>query len=144
MNAPRMTRDQAVARLLDGIQDDLGSCDAIRALLERQFEAALRHRGSELAALAGQLEPQLEAMEARRVQRVQLVRALLGADATMADLFAKLDAARRDAAAGAWRQLEALVRDCKEATARNGSLMAEQYSTMQRLLHGEDATYAPR
>ena len=122
MNAPRMTRDQAVARLLDGIQDDLGSCDAIRALLE----------------------PQLEAMEARRVQRVQLVRALLGADATMADLFAKLDAARREAAAGAWRQLEALVRDCKEATARNGSLMAEQYSTMQRLLHGEDATYAPR
>ncbi|WP_296946682.1 flagellar export chaperone FlgN [uncultured Massilia sp.] len=144
MTAARMTRDQAVARLLDGIQDDLGACGAIRALLERQFEAALRHRGAELAALAGQLMPELDAMEQRRVQRVQLVRALLGPEATMDDLFPKLDAPRRAAASGAWRQLEELVRDCKDATSRNGNLMAEQYSTMQRLLHGEDQTYAPR
>jgi flagellar biosynthesis protein FlgN len=140
----RMTRDQAVARLLDGIEADLGACGGIRDLLERQFQAALRHRGAELTELAEQLMPQLESMEQRRQQRVQLARALLGADATMEKLFAQLDADRRDAAQAAWRQLEQLVRDCKEATARNGSLMAEQYSVMQRLLHGEDETYAPR
>lgn len=140
----RMTRDQAVARLLDGIQDDLGACTTIRDLLERQFQAALRHRGTELTALAGELVPQLDAMEGRRQQRVQLVRALFGADATMDDLFGSLPAPQRDRNAGAWEQLERLVRECKQASVRNGSLMADQYSIMQRLLHGEEQTYAPR
>lgn len=140
----RLTREQAIAQLLGGIQDDIRSCSAIRELLERQFQAALRRHAAELATLAEQLMPRLEAMEERRRQRVQLVRALLGAQATMAALFAKLDAPRRMAAGAAWEQLEQLVLDCKEATLRNGSLMAEQYSVMQRVLHGEDATYAPR
>ena len=140
----RMTRDQAVARLLDGVQADLSACNAVRALLERQFQAALRHRGAELTQLADELMPQLDAMEARRQQRVQLVRALFGADATMDRLFASMAAPQRAAAGAAWEQLEQLVRDCKQATARNGNLMAEQYSVMQRLLHGEEHTYAPR
>ena len=139
-----MTRDQAVARLLDGVQDDLTACAAVRALLERQFQAALRHRGPELALLAEDLMPQLDAMEERRQQRVQLVRALFGPDATMDQLFASLAAPQRSSASAAWAQLERLVRDCKQATARNANLMAEQYSVMQRLLHGENDTYAPR
>jgi flagella synthesis protein FlgN len=140
----RITRDQALTRLLDGIQADLGACSTIRDLLERQFQAALRHHGAELTALAGELMPQLDAMEQRRQQRVQLVRALFGQQATMDHLFASLPDARRDAAGAAWDQLEQLVRDCKQATTRNASLMAEQHSVMQRLLHGEDDTYAPR
>jgi len=140
----RMTRDQAVARLLDGIQLDVTACTTLRDLLEQQFQAALRHRGAELAALAEQLMPQLDAMEGRRQQRVQLVRALFGQQAGMDQLFAGLPPAQRDVASAAWTCLEALVRDCKSATTRNASLMAEQHSTMQRLLHGEDQTYAPR
>jgi flagella synthesis protein FlgN len=104
----RLTRDQAVARLLDGIDADLGTCGTIRDLLERQCQAAMRHRGTELTLLAEALTPELDAMEQRRQQRVQL------------------------------------VRDCKQATTRNGNLMAEQFTIMQRLLHGEDDTYAPR
>lgn len=140
----RLTRDQAVTRLLDGVQADLGACGTIRDLLEQQFEAALRHRGAELTALAGALTPQLDAMEGRRQQRVQLVRALFGAQATMDQVFGSLAPAQRGTHLAAWSQLEELVRDCKQATARNGNLMAEQYSTMQRLLHGEDQLYAPR
>jgi flagella synthesis protein FlgN len=140
----RMTRDQAVTRLLDGVQADLGACGTIRDLLERQFKAALRHRGAELAELAGQLTPELEAMEQRRQQRVQLVRALLGPQATMDDLFGSLPASLRTRGQTDWGKLEALVRDCKQATTRNGNLMAEQFTIMQRLLHGEDDTYAPR
>jgi len=140
----RITRDQALARLLDGIQEDLASCATIRDLLERQFQAALRHRALELTGLADALVPQLDAMEQRRQQRVQLVRALFGPDATMDSLFASLGAAQRAAARADWERLEALVRDCKQATTRNGNLMAEQHSVMQRLLHGEDDTYAPR
>lgn len=140
----RMTRDQAISRLLDGIQADLGSCGAVHELLERQFQAALRHRGAELSLLAEQLMPQLDAMEERRKQRVQLVRALFGLEATMDQLFASLAPAQRSSAAAAWAQLERLVRDCKQATTRNGNLMADQYSVMQRLMHGEEDTYAPR
>jgi flagella synthesis protein FlgN len=122
----------------------LGSSSTIRDLLERQFQAALRHRGAELTALAEELMPQLDAMEQRRQQRVQLVRALFGQEATMDQLFGSLPDAQRAGAAAAWEQLEQLVRDCKQATTRNASLMAEQHSVMQRLLHGEDQTYAPR
>jgi len=140
----RMTRDQALGRLLDGIQDDMQACSTIRDLLERQFQAALRHRGAELAALADALSPELDAMEQRRQQRVQLVRALFGQQADMDQFFASLPPVRRPAALSAWEQLEQLVRDCKAATTRNANLMAEQHSMMQRLLHGEDDTYAPR
>jgi len=140
----RLTRDQAVARLLDGIQADLQACGVIRDLLERQFQAALRHRGAELGALADELMPQLDAMEQRRQQRVQLVRALHGASAGMDDLLNALPDAQRSRAASDWERLEQLVRDCKQATTRNGNLMADQYTVMQRVLHGEDQLYAPR
>lgn len=140
----RLTRDQAVARLLDGIQADLQACTAIRDLLERQFQAALRHRAAELGLLAEQLMPQLDDMELRRQQRVQLVRALYGADAGMDKLLNSLPPAQRARAGADWAQLEQLVRDCKQATTRNGSLMADQYTVMQRVLHGEEQLYAPR
>jgi flagella synthesis protein FlgN len=140
----RLTRDQAVTRLLDGIQDDIQACGAIRALLERQFQAALRHRAAELGELAEALTPQLDTMEQRRQQRVQLVRALHGASATMDDLLNGLAPTQRARAGADWERLEQLVRDCKQATARNGSLMADQYSVMQRVLHGEDQLYAER
>ena len=140
----RLTRDQAVARLLDGIQADLQACTAIRDLLERQFQAALRHRAAELGNLAEQLVPQLDSMEQRRQQRVQLVRALHGLDAGMDELLDSLPPAQRARAGADWARLEQLVRDCKQATTRNGNLMADQYTVMQRVLHGEDQLYAPR
>ena len=140
----RITRDQALATLLKGIQDDMEACSTVRDLLERQFQAALRHRGAELGELAGELMPQLDAMEQRRQQRVQLVRALHGPEATMDDLLQSLGAPQRARARADWERLEALVRDCQQATTRNGGLMAEQYSVMQRVLHGEDQLYAPR
>jgi len=139
----RLTRDQAAAQVLEGIRADLGACTAIRDLLERQFSAALRHRGSELAALGERLGPQLDTMEQRRRQRVQLVRALFGAEATMDAFFASLPAAQRASALSDWQALEQLVQDCQQATTRNRYLMAEQYSTMQRVLHGDSGTYAP-
>jgi flagella synthesis protein FlgN len=106
----RMTRQQAGARLVDGVGEDLAACAEICLLLERQFDAAVRHQSAHLAELAQQLTPLLDAMEARRQQRVALVRALLG----------------------------------QAATTRNSTLMAEQFSVMQRVLHGEEETYAPR
>jgi flagella synthesis protein FlgN len=62
----------------------------------------------------------------------------------MDDLFGSLPDLLRTRGQTGWDKLEALVRDCKQATVRNGNLMAEQFTIMQRLLHGEDDTYAPR
>jgi flagella synthesis protein FlgN len=139
-----MTRQQAVAALADGVDQDLVAANAIHALLERQFQAALRHQGAELAALAEELTPALDAMDARRKQRVALVRALNGIDATMAGFIAAQPEPGRARLAAAWLQLERLVVACKSATTRNGNLLAEQFTVMQRVLHGGDGTYAPR
>lgn len=140
----RMTRQQAVAALADGVRLDLEAARAVLALLERQFQAALRHKGSELAALAEELTPALDAMDARRRQRVALVRALHGAEGTMAQFIAAQPEPGRARLAAAWSELERLVVACKAATTRNGNLLADQFTTMQRVLHGEDQTYAPR
>lgn len=139
-----LTRQQANALLLEGVQRDLNEATTIHTLLEKQFEAAVRHRSAELTALADGLAPLLDAMEARRQQRLQLVRALLGPDATMAQYSASLETAARAIFDAAWNALETIVRACKEATTRNSQLLAEQYSVMQRVLHGEDEVYAPR
>ena len=139
-----LTRSQANALLLEGVRLDLGKAAVIHTLLEKQFEAAVRHRSAELTALADGLAPLLDAMEGRRQQRLQLVRALLGQQATMEQYTASLVPAARTTFEAAWSELEGVVRACKEATVRNGQLLAEQYSTMQRVLHGEDDLYAPR
>lgn len=140
----KMTRDQAVAKLAAGIQADLAASTTLLELLERQFDAALRHRTAQLGELAEQLMPALEAMEQRRVQRVALVRALLGPDGDMAKLIASLAAPGRAALAADWHALEQMVLECKRLNARNSALLTEQYSIMQRVLHGEEQTYAPR
>lgn len=140
----KMTRDQAVAKLAAGIQADLAASTTLLELLERQFDAALRHRTAQLGELAEQLMPALDAMEQRRVQRVALVRALLGPDGDMAKLIASLAAPGRAALAADWHALEQMVLECKRLNARNSALLTEQYSIMQRVLHGEEQTYAPR
>lgn len=140
----RMTRQQASAQLAAGVGADLAACATILELLERQFDAALRHHSARLAELAQQLEPALGAMEERRRQRVALVRALVGLDATMAGFIAGLDQPERTRLGAEWAGLERLVVECKRATARNSALLAEQFSVMQRVLHGEEQIYAPR
>ncbi|MDM5178434.1 flagellar export chaperone FlgN [Massilia sp. DJPM01] len=140
----RMTREQALGKLRAGVSADLDACQAILALLARQFEAALRHRSAELADLAEQLTPLLDAMEQRRVQRVSLVRALCGAAAGMATLIAGVAAAQGEQLAADWQALEQLVLECKRLNVRNSALLTEQFSIMQRVLHGEETLYEAR
>jgi len=140
----RLTRQQAASALAEGVEQDLNAANAIHALLERQFQAALRHQGAELGALAEELTPALDAMDARRKQRVALVRALQGPEGTMAGFIAGQPEPGRAQLAASWGELERLVVACKGATTRNGNLLAEQFSTMQRVLHNSDGTYAPR
>lgn len=145
MTAPRkgITRQQAVDRVLQGIADDSTGYIALLALLEEQFQAALRHQTEQLKTLADQVIAAVDVLDGRRRQRVTLVTALLGAKPDMQQFFALLQEAPRIRALADWAALEEMVLECKRRNSRNSQFLTEQYSTMQRVLNGEEDTYAP-
>ena len=145
MTAPRkgITRQEAVRRVMQGIADDGLGYAALLALLEEQFQATLRHQNAQLTTLADQVIAAVEPLDARRRQRVSLVTALLGPKGDMQQLFATLPDDARSQAQSDWTALEQMVLECKRLNARNSELLTEQYSIMQRVLHGEEDTYAP-
>ncbi|MRW90741.1 flagellar protein FlgN [Duganella sp. FT80W] len=129
--------------LLTGIADDLLAYQQLKQLLQEQFEAALRHKGPELAAVAETISTLVDLMMQRRAQRVALVQRLVGATGNMAQAFALLKNAARAKMEADWQALETAVVECKRLSKRNGDLLVEQYSIMQRVLHGEEHIYAP-
>lgn len=132
-----------MARLRQGVNDDVAAYVALLDLLQQQFDGALRHQSTRLTGLAARILPLVEAMEERRRQRVTLMQALLGPKASMAGLLALLKGDSRRSLEQNWAQLEQLVLECKQCNARNSALLTEQYAIMQRVLHGEDNLYAP-
>ena len=138
-----ITRQEAVRRVLQGMTDDRVGYAALQTLLEEQFQATLQHQSTRLTALADQVIAAVEPLDARRRQRVSLVTALLGPQGDMPQLFALLQEDARATAERDWVALEQMVLECKRLNARNSDLLTEQYSIMQRVLHGEEDTYAP-
>ena len=138
-----ITRQEAVRRVLQGMTDDRAGYAALQTLLEEQFQATLQHQSTRLTALADQVIAAVEPLDARRRQRVSLVTALLGPQGDMPQLFALLQEDARSKAEADWVALEQMVLECKRLNARNSDLLTEQYSIMQRVLHGEEDTYAP-
>ena len=138
-----ITRQEAVRRVLQGMTDDCVGYAALQTLLEEQFQATLQHQSTRLTALADQVIAAVEPLDARRRQRVSLVTALLGPQGDMPQLFASLQEDARSKAEADWVALEQMVLECKRLNARNSDLLTEQYSIMQRVLHGEEDTYAP-
>jgi flagella synthesis protein FlgN len=67
-------------------------------------------------------------MDARRQQRVQLVRALFGADATMETCSSPLPGPPRARWPPAWAGWNSWCATASQATTRNGSLMADQHA----------------
>ena len=145
MTAPRkgITRQEAVRRVLLGMADDRAGYAALHTLLEVQFQATLHNQSARLTALADQVIAAVEQLDARRRQRVSLVTALLGPQGDMPQLFALLQEDARATARRDWAALEQMVLECKRLNVRNSDLLTEQYSIMQRVLHGEEDTYAP-
>ncbi|MGK5051656.1 flagellar export chaperone FlgN [Janthinobacterium sp. RB2P8] len=145
MTAPRkgITRQEAMRRILQGMTDDNVGYAVLKTLLEEQFQATLHHQSAQLTALADQVIAAVEPLDARRRQRVCLVTALLGQQGDMAQLFALLQEDARNKAEADWAALEQMVLECKRLNTRNSDLLTEQYSIMQRVLHGEEDTYAP-
>ncbi|WP_373997090.1 flagellar export chaperone FlgN [Duganella vulcania] len=137
------SRQDAMRQLLAGVADDLLAYAELRGLLEQQFDAAVRHKGPQLTAVAEAISALVDVMQARRTQRVALVQRLLGPAGTMLQAFALLKNSARERMENDWNTLEQMVIECKRLGKRNSDLLVEQYSIMQRVLHGEEQIYAP-
>ena len=129
--------------LVDGIKADLQSYQQMLDLIAQQFEAAVRHQSERLGELAKEIGALVDVLEARRARRVELATRLTGPQPSMEQVFALLKPAPRARLEAAWAQLEAMVQTAREMGRRNADLLAEQYTIMQRVLHGDDQTYEP-
>ncbi|MET3131985.1 flagella synthesis protein FlgN [Oxalobacteraceae bacterium GrIS 1.11] len=138
-----LTRQDMLTMLLRGVADDVPAYAALLLMLEEQFDTALRHQSALLTEVAERIGAAVEAMEARRRQRVSLVCALIGPAGTMAQVMALLKGPSRLALESHWLELERMVLECKRRNSRNSELLSNQYSIMQRVLHGEEQIYAP-
>jgi len=138
-----LSRQAAMQQLLAGIAEDQAGYNAMLGLLEEQFIAALRHQSARLGELAELISAAVDVLEARRSRRVALAKSLLGPTPTMAQVFALLKPEPRARQERDWQALEQTVQECKRIGKRNSDLLLEQYSIMQRVLHGEDQTYEP-
>ena len=129
--------------LLDGIKADLQSYQHMLDLIAQQFEAAVRHQSERLGEIAKEIGALVDVLEARRAQRVELATRLTGPTPSMEQVFALLKPEPRARLEADWAQLEAMVQTAREMGRRNADLLAEQYTIMQRVLHGDDQTYEP-
>lgn len=138
-----LSRQQAMQQLLQGVNEDKDAYRTLLALLDEQFDAAIRHQRERLGTLAEAIGTLVDTLEVRRARRVELATALTGAQPSMAQVFTLLRPEARAKVQADWAELESMVQAAKAAGKRNGDLLAEQYTIMQRVLHGENQTYEP-
>jgi flagella synthesis protein FlgN len=141
--APASTRQAAMAQLLQGVADDMAAYRTLLDLLERQFDAVIRHQREQLGLIAAEIGTLVDMLETRRAARVELATRLAGQSPSMAQVFALLRPEARARLEADWTALEHMVQAAKAAGKRNGELLAEQFTIMQRVLHGDDQTYEP-
>jgi len=138
-----LSRPDAMRLLLDGIAADLDSYQRMLDLIAQQFEAAVSHQSDRLGVIAQEIGALVDVLEARRAQRVELATRLTGPQPSMEQVFALLKPEPRARLEADWAQLEGMVQTAREMGRRNAELLAEQYTIMQRVLHGDDQTYEP-
>jgi len=132
-----------MTQLLQGVSDDMADYPALLDLLSQQFDAAIRHQQERLGELAAAIGALVDTLESRRAARVALATRLTGASPSMAQVFTLLRPEPRARLEADWRALEQMVLAAKAAGKRNGDLLAEQFTIMQRVLHGDNQTYEP-
>jgi flagella synthesis protein FlgN len=133
-------------QLREGLSQDLNAYGALRELLERQFQAALRHQAEEIAALSAGILAQAAEIDAHRSHRRELLTALLGraGQPTLRALLDRLPPAAGEPLLALRQGIERALAECKAMNARNAQLITEQQALMQRLLGREEHIYAQR
>lgn len=147
-----MTRRAALQKLFHDMRADIEDYQRLRQLLQEQFEAAVRHRTEQVRELVERISGIATVLEARRRERVALVRKLAprAVKPTIEQLSSQLQGPARASFDRCWTSLYALLEDCKRLNERNCHLLMEQHDIMDRVLkqvvRGENTqadTYAP-
>ena len=138
-----MSRGRALAAIVQGVEADRDAYGTLRALLEEQLGAALRHDAPALGEIAARITALVAEIDGRRIERETICATLAGEGARMPAILPLLPQVARQAFGAAWEALEAQVIDCKRLNVRNGRVITEQHELMQRLLRGDADTYAP-
>lgn len=139
-----MNRQEAVARLIRDVQSDIEDYGVLRQALAQQFDSAMLHDSHKLAELADQITALVDTLDQRRVARMAITRALTGEaqPRNIQGVLEQLAVGPRTVLEALWQELERLVRECKQLNVRNCEFIVEQNAIMQRVLHGEESTYA--
>lgn len=124
---------------------DIADYRSLRAHLDTQFHAALRHESERLIDIAAQITALVDTLELRRQERTMLSCMLVSDDqpATMESVMQRLAGHARVIVATYRRTLETLVSECRQAIERNSGLLIDQRNTMRRILRWEADTHAP-
>lgn len=138
-----MTRQEAMNRLIQDVLADVRDYGLLRAMLEEQFQCAVRHETARLGHLADEIVSLVDTLDKRREDRLMLMYALTGQEAprNVDALLPMLTPAARVTLSQQWQALESAVRECKALNTRNCELIVEQNAIMQRVLHGEEGLY---
>lgn len=140
-----MNRNDIIVTLSRGLNQDLLAYRRLKEQLEAEFDAAMYHDSSRLAAISEVVENLAGEIEIRRQERVDLVAWLFGDDknARMEQVFSLLPEAPSKMFRAWWSELEGLVHDCKTQNARLCRLLTDQHEIMQRILGDQEDIYAP-
>ncbi|QAU24288.1 hypothetical protein EO087_10040 [Dyella sp. M7H15-1] len=127
-------------RALEDLDSELAAYRKLSGMLDEQFQTAKRLDTTSLVQVGDAIAQEVARLDQRRRARMQL----LHVATTLAN---RLPAAKsklaRQALEKRCAELKQLAMQCKASTLRNGQLLASQYDIMQRVLRGEQHTYAP-
>ena len=127
-------------RALDDLDGEVMAYRKLSGMLDEQFQTAQCLDTASLARISDAIAHEVSRLNERHRERAQLL-------TTASSLVLRLPAARGKLAHEALEkrrtELKKLAVQCKASTLRNGQLLASQYDTMQRVLRGEQHTYAP-
>ncbi|WJF90786.1 flagellar export chaperone FlgN [Paraburkholderia bonniea] len=139
-----MTRQAALRQVVTGLTADLEAYRVLQRMLDEQFAVAQRLDAPALKRLGEAINHELERLELNQRTRRSLLGGMPGAfQRLLTGQPGAAPSAAQTALAARYAELEALVARCKALAARNSSLLAGQFETMQRMLHGEKHTYVP-
>ena len=137
-------RSECVA-FLELVREDQVDFQAMRDLLQAQFDAALHHDPVRVAAACESISSLTDRITRRGQERLALARRISGTqgDAAYEMVQAALPKGVRATVAQWYTDLQAMVTECQRLNARNCDLLMSQYEIMQRVLNDEVHTYAP-
>lgn len=136
-----------IAELGEGLRRTHQGYERLQQLLERQFQAALRHSAAEIGEVSDEITSQVALLENQGKRDRELLTALLGSESgrpSVRELLRRLPRQKAEPLLLRWRALQRLLSHCKTLNLRNNQLMTEQQELMQQLLGREEHIYAER